>query len=82
METEWLDRKMSVDEMEAANMLDGKAFGARNEEWEKLKSQMVEGDELWTFASPAASWQDLGGRLGVSLVRHGQVISSLVTLMS
>ena len=43
---------------------------------------MQPGDELWTFSSPAQSWEDLAGRAGVALVRDGNPIKVLVTMMN
>jgi hypothetical protein len=59
-----------------------KPFGALNAQWEALKARMQPGDELWSFASSAQSWQDLAGRAGVALVRHGEIIERLVTMMN
>jgi hypothetical protein len=39
-------------------------------------------DELWEFSSSDASWRNVGGRAGVCLVRDGEVIGSILTLMS
>jgi hypothetical protein len=59
-----------------------KPFGALNTQWEALKARMQPGDELWTFSTSAQSWQDLAGRAGVALVRHGEIIERLVTIMN
>ena len=63
-------------------MHDGIPFGFTNWQWVTLKSKMIPGDELWEFRSPPDSWAHLCGRAGVSLVRDGQVIDSIVTLMN
>jgi hypothetical protein len=59
-----------------------KPFGGRNAQWEALKARMQPGDELWTFSSSAQSWADLAGRAGVALVRHGEIIERIVTIMN
>jgi hypothetical protein len=64
----------------AAFML--KPFGALNAKWEALKALMQPGDELWTFESSSESWGDLAGRAGVALVRNGEIIERLVTMMN
>jgi hypothetical protein len=43
---------------------------------------MKPGDELWTFCSPAESWQNLAGRRGIVLLRDGMAIAEIVTLMN
>ena len=79
----------SVKEAEAANMVTdarlGDApvpFGSCNDAWNQLLAQMQDGDELWTFSTSEESWEHLVGRAGVSLVRHGEVIGSIVTEMN
>ncbi|WP_158814455.1 hypothetical protein [Methylocapsa sp. S129] len=59
-----------------------KPFGFQNAKWEALKALMQPGDELWTFSSSAGSWRALAGRAGIALVREGQVIKTLVTIMN
>jgi hypothetical protein len=89
----WLDKKISIAEAEATHpgvndervqrMPEiAKPFGFLNSQWEALKAEMQSGDELWTFRSPDQSWQDLGGRAGVVLVRDGIPIKALVTVMN
>jgi hypothetical protein len=43
---------------------------------------MQPGDELWTFASPAKSWEDLAGRAGIAVVRDGNPIMVLTTMLN
>ena len=87
----WLDKKVTIAEAEAAHpgvndervqsMPEiAKPFGFLNGQWEALKAEMQPGDELWTFSSPAQSWQDLAGSAGVALVRDGNPIKVLVTM--
>jgi hypothetical protein len=87
----WLDKKVTIAEAEAAHpgvndervqsMPEiAKPFGFLNGKWEALKAEMQPGDELWTFSSPAQSWQDLAGSAGVALVRDGNPIKVLVTM--
>jgi len=59
-----------------------KPFAFLNAEWEALKARMQPGDELWTFASSPESWRDLAGRAGIALVRDGQIVERLVTMMN
>jgi hypothetical protein len=59
-----------------------KPFAGLNAEWEGLKARMQPGDELWTFASSPESWRNLAGRAGIALVRNGQIVERLVTMMN
>jgi hypothetical protein len=59
-----------------------KPFGGQNDRWEALKTRMQPGDELWTFASSDQSWRDLAGRAGIALVRDGEIIDQLITMMN
>jgi hypothetical protein len=59
-----------------------KPFAFLNDKWESLKARMQPGDELWTFSSSPQSWRDLAGRAGIALVRNGQIIERLVTMMN
>jgi hypothetical protein len=90
---DWLDRKISIAEAEAEHpgIRDERAqrfpdaakpFGFRNKAWKALKAAMQPGDELWTFFSPADSWKHLAGRAGIALVRDGNPIEALVTVMN
>jgi hypothetical protein len=89
----WLDKKVSIEEAEASHpgVHDArvqsmpeiaKPFGFLSSKWEALKAVMQPGDELWTFASPPDSWQDLAGRAGVAVVRDGNPIKIIVTSMN
>ena len=43
---------------------------------------MRPGDRIVRFESPAASWEDLAGRAGIALVRDGEAIGAIVTMMN
>jgi hypothetical protein len=79
----------SVQEAEAENMVTDPRlgdmpvpFGFTNDALRQLLGEMQDGDELWTFSSSDESWKHLAGHAGISLVRDGKVISSLVTQMN
>jgi hypothetical protein len=74
---EWLKAPVSVAEIDAE--LGGSRF---REAWQKLKGGIQTGDRLQRFESPAASWEDLAGRAGIALVRDGEAIDAIVTLMN
>lgn len=79
----------SVKDAEAANMVTDPRlgdtpvpFGFQNDDWNHLLARMQDGDELWTFSTSEENWEHLAGRAGVSLVRDGEVIGSIVTEMN
>jgi hypothetical protein len=84
---EWLRRRVTVAEAEAAHMvradsLEPVPFGFLNGRWRELVASMAEGDELWEFRSPPDSWAILVGRGGYCVVRGGRVVGSIVTAMN
>lgn len=89
MYKDWLDKQVTVAEAEAENMVqsdrlgpDPVPFGFDNDKWRKLLNQMQDGDELWEFVSSRESWKALAGRAGIALVRNGEVVTSIVTMMN
>jgi hypothetical protein len=89
----WLDKKVTIAEAEAAHpgIRDervqrfpdaAKPFGFKSGQWEAIKAAMQPGDELWTFASPAKSWEDLAGRAGIAVVRDGNPVMVLTTMLN
>jgi len=46
--------------------------------WQKLKSEALEGDELWAFENPSNTWKKLGRHSGYALVRKGKVVKNTV----
>jgi hypothetical protein len=90
---EWLVERITVAEAEAANpgIQDervrrfphaAKPFGFQSDQWEALKAAMKPGDELWTFCSSAKTFKDLAGRSGIVLLRDGDAVAEIITLMS
>lgn len=86
---DWLHRRVTVAEAEAANTDQGEAldsapvpFGYINDRWCALVSVMQDGDELWEFRSPPETWQHLSGRSGYVMVRRGDVVGGIITVMS
>jgi hypothetical protein len=47
-------------------------------EWEKLRAQLEEGDELWYFANPSNTWKKLGKYTGYAIVRGTKIVSSVI----
>ncbi len=86
MYKDWLQKRVTVAEAEAAHTVpmeklgpDPVPFGLLNARWRALLSQLQEGDELWEFCSPPWTSQIMAGRRGISLVRNGQIVASIVT---
>jgi hypothetical protein len=86
---EWLQKRLTVAEAEAAHMVrndwlgpDPVPFGFVNYKWRALLAEMQDGDELWEFSSSPEIWAHLGGRAGIALIRHGEVVRSIVTTMN
>lgn len=50
--------------------------------WNPFIAEMIPGDELWRFRSPSLTWANMAGRAGYAIVRNGEVVRSLVTLMN
>lgn len=90
---EWLKRQMNLAEFEALGTgFDPFSSGAPAaltlgggrvaRELEDLKVLMLPGDELWSFASPPQTWQQLAGRAGIALIRNGMAVGHVVTKMN
>src|SRR6188474_2535392 len=71
----WLHgRPKAVEEIETNHMVSDDrlgatpvAFGFQNNRWEKMKSQMQDGDVLREFKSPPETWARMAGRQGIAL---------------
>ncbi len=50
--------------------------------WNPFIADMLPNDELWRFRSPEKTWANLMGRAEYAIVRNGQVVRSLVTLLN
>jgi hypothetical protein len=79
--------KLTVEEAEANPIRiretgELKPFGYMSGQWESLKRAMRPGDELYRFTSSPESWKHLAGRAGIALVRDGEIVDTLVTMMN
>jgi hypothetical protein len=88
---EWLTHRIAVKEVESGNIVQGtqqtnsglstlSPFYSQG--YEDLFAKMNPGDELWKFSSPRGSWACLAGRAGVALVRKGEVVDAVITIMN
>ncbi len=59
-----------------------KPFGGVSGQWERLKAAMRPGDELVAFHSPIESWRAFCGRRGVALVRDGETVMEVITMLN
>jgi hypothetical protein len=89
MQKEWLKKKITVSEAEAGHMVtvpklgpSPVPFGFQNATWRAFVAKMQDSDELWTFSSGAESWRHLCGRAGISLVRNGEIVDSIITALN
>jgi hypothetical protein len=91
--TGWLRKKITVEEAEAEypGISDdrlsqfpqaARPFGFMNRQWETLKAEIKPADELCAFISPAESWLQFTGLMGVALLRDGKAIDLIVTEMN
>jgi hypothetical protein len=89
MQVEWLRKRITVAEAAARHMIhvnrlgpEPVPFGLQNDRWRAMIGEMQHGDELWEFASSPESWQQLAGRAGIALVRNGEIVASIVTMLN
>jgi hypothetical protein len=57
-------------------------FGGRHTAWEAFKASIQKGDEIVFFRSPPDTWKGLYGRSGYALVRDGNVVNAILTLVN
>lgn len=92
---DWLIKRIKVEELEAAMFRNEQPKEksrvcslapleniTNSDEWKKMKSALIEGDEIWEFCSPGESWARMMGCTGICVVRNGEVIMDIVTDMN
>ena len=72
---EWLRKKISIEDVEADILIPERVCLL-------MKQEIREGDELWEFSSPPKMWERLWGRAGIALVRDGEIVHSILTVMN
>lgn len=89
MKEEWLQEQTTVEEAEGENLVEDERlgpnpvpFGFQHDRWLRFKEQIRQGDQVWRFSSSADSWEHLAGRAGLCIVRDGEVVDSIVTVMN
>jgi hypothetical protein len=82
MDKKWLRKKHGV--KQAGNFFNNRPIDSLqlDSKLASLIAKMQEGDELWSFRSDPESWENRAGRSGTSVVRNGEVIHSIIDMMS
>jgi len=75
IDSKWLTRSVSIKQAISENMYEGIPFGHANDDWERLKAKIQEGDELWYFEPPSKTTMQLWG---LGLVRGREVVSTVI----
>lgn len=57
-------------------------FGFNYYHWINFKAKMKIDDELWLFSSSKNIWLNMCGRGGGCILRKGEVVNSMVTIMN
>ena len=79
--TTWVTRKVA----NSAGEYDwekGRYKPAEHPGIQELLNLMVPGDELWKFSSSRESWSNLCGRAGYVVLRNGEQVAHLTTVMN
>lgn len=54
------------------------AFGFLNPMWEKFKTELISGDEIWTYQATWESYGQTQNRFGYAILREGGVVHQLM----
>ena len=76
--SEWLTQRVENAPTAQHRNLSGMAAMRIRMEWDKLRREAKEGDELWAFENPSNTWKKLGKHSGYALVRKGKIVKSTV----
>jgi hypothetical protein len=72
----WKIQAVTIADVEVGKTKFDKPSG---KEWEKFKTGIRPGDELWYFCSPPETWQQLAGWRGYAIIRDGRVVDHYTT---
>lgn len=50
--------------------------------WQEFSGSVQDGDEVWSFRSPPATWANGMGRSGYALRRNGVIVATFTTMMN
>jgi hypothetical protein len=73
---------VGVQEKDQAQLLARGPSPAWQEKWNAFLGAKAPDDELWRFRSPPETWRSLRGCAGYAVVRDGEVVDTLRTLVS
>ena len=76
--SEWLTQRVENAPTAQHRNLSGMAAMRIKMEWDKLRREAKEGDELWAFENPSNTWKKLGKHSGYAIVRNGKIVKSTV----
>jgi hypothetical protein len=51
-------------------------------EWQKLRAEARDGDEVWAFENPSNTWKKLGKLTGYAILRDGKIVGSTIVTNS
>jgi hypothetical protein len=66
--------QLEIDPADWDSYLAGADLARWLSKWVAFLEQIVPRDELWTYASPTETWEDLAVAAGYAIVRHGKPI--------
>ena len=76
--SEWLTQRVENAPTAQHRNLSGMAAMRIKMEWDRLRREAKEGDELWAFENPSNTWKKLGKHTGYALVRNGRIVKSTI----
>jgi hypothetical protein len=76
---EWLKKPASAAEIANLDRADGSQLSYG---WSRILVRRRPSDEFWSFASPTESWKRLCGQGGIALVRGGECIDHVITIIN
>lgn len=82
MDEKWLTKKLGVKQI--GNFFNNRSIEGviMDRKIASLIATMQEGDELWSFCSDSESWENRAGRSGSAVVRNGEIIHTVVIMVS
>jgi hypothetical protein len=75
---EWLTQRVQNAPIAEHRKLSPMAAMRIRREWQKLKDEAQERDELWAFENPSNTRKKLGHHRGYALVRDGKIVKHTV----